>query len=62
LPIFDCKGIKTKCRMSILRIDIRPMCVCSNGRSCVHVPKTRAYFSFVSVLRQVPPNTPLTRP
>jgi hypothetical protein len=23
LPIFDCKGIKAKCRMSLKRVDIR---------------------------------------
>jgi hypothetical protein len=34
LPIFECKGIKAKCRMSILSIGIRHSCASSNLRSC----------------------------
>ena|SRR5262249_982877 len=46
LPIFDCKGIKAKCRMS-LKMGRHP----ARGVSLV-------YF----IVKRVPPNTPLTRP
>jgi len=35
------QGRKDECRMPILRIGIRPVCVSSNGQSCVRVSRMR---------------------
>ena len=66
LPNFDCRiSIARKKRKMPdvdLTIGIRHVYVSSNGEAAFVCRERGAYFSFVSVPRQAPPNTPLKRP
>ncbi len=61
LPIFDCKGIKAKCRMVML-FAIRHSCAFERQGYALAAERKRRRLRFVSDLREESPNTPLTRP